>query len=98
VRQLYDRVAGLLRELLGDRLGGDRLGSSPGRRLILVTHGGPIRVAQAYLAGLGAGEMAWPHCAQWLDPGGVAGGDGAQSGPADDEFVKCSRKAKFICM
>jgi probable phosphoglycerate mutase len=51
VRQLYDRVTGLLSELLS---------SSPGRRLILVTHGGPIRVARAYLAGLGAGEMTWP--------------------------------------
>jgi broad specificity phosphatase PhoE len=51
VRQLYDRVTGLLSELLS---------SSPGRRLILVTHGGPIRVARAYLAGLGAAEMTWP--------------------------------------
>lgn len=51
VRQLYDRVTGLLTELLG---------SSPGRRLILVTHGGPVRVARAYLAGLGPAEMTWP--------------------------------------
>jgi probable phosphoglycerate mutase len=51
VRQLYDRVTGLLSELLG---------GSPGRRIILVTHGGPIRVACAYRAGLGAGEMTWP--------------------------------------
>jgi broad specificity phosphatase PhoE len=35
------------------------LGSTPGRRLILVTHGGPIRVAGAYLAGLGPAEMTW---------------------------------------
>ena len=52
VRQLYDRVTGLLSELLG---------SSPGRSLILVTHGGPIRVARAYLAGLGVAEMTWPN-------------------------------------
>jgi broad specificity phosphatase PhoE len=56
VRQLYDRVTSLLRDLLhGDLL----LGSTPGRRLILVTHGGPIRVAGAYLAGLGPAEMTW---------------------------------------
>jgi broad specificity phosphatase PhoE len=55
VRQLYDRVTGLLRDLPH----GDLLGSTPGRRLILVTHGGPIGVAGAYLAGLGAVEMTW---------------------------------------
>jgi broad specificity phosphatase PhoE len=54
VRQLYDRVTGLLRDLLR----GDLLGSTP-PRLILVTHGGPIRVAGACLAGLGAAEMTW---------------------------------------
>jgi probable phosphoglycerate mutase len=52
VRQLYDRVTGLLSELVS---------TSPGRRIILVTHGGPIRVARAYLAGVGAGEMTWPN-------------------------------------
>jgi 2,3-bisphosphoglycerate-dependent phosphoglycerate mutase len=51
VRQLYDRVTGLLSDLLS---------CSPGGRLILVTHGGPIRVARAYLAGLSAAEMPWP--------------------------------------
>ena len=51
VRQLYERVTGLLSELLS---------SSPGGRLILVTHGGPIRVARAYRAGRGIGEMTWP--------------------------------------
>jgi broad specificity phosphatase PhoE len=51
VRQLYERVTGLLSELLS---------SSPGRRIILVTHGGPIRVALGYRAGLGVGEMTWP--------------------------------------
>jgi broad specificity phosphatase PhoE len=55
VRQLYDRVTGLLRDLLH----GDLLGSPASRRLILVTHGGPIRVAGAYLAGLGPAEMTW---------------------------------------
>jgi hypothetical protein len=42
-----------------DLLHGDLLGSTLGRRLILVTHGGPIRVAGAYLAGRGAAEMTW---------------------------------------
>jgi 2,3-bisphosphoglycerate-dependent phosphoglycerate mutase len=51
VRQLYDRVTGLLSELLS---------TSPGRRIILVTHGGPIRVAHAYRVGVGVGEMTWP--------------------------------------
>jgi alpha-ribazole phosphatase len=50
VRQLYDRVTSLLGELLS---------SSPGRRIIVVTHGGPIRVARAYRAGLGVKEMTW---------------------------------------
>jgi 2,3-bisphosphoglycerate-dependent phosphoglycerate mutase len=51
VRQLYERITSLLSELLS---------SSPDRRIILVTHGGPIRVACAYRAGLGVGEMTWP--------------------------------------
>ena len=60
VRQLYYRVTGLLADLLhADLLHGDLLASSPGRRLILVTHGGPVRVARAYLAGLGPAEMTW---------------------------------------
>jgi broad specificity phosphatase PhoE len=50
VRQLYDRVISVLGELLS---------SSPGRRIIVVTHGGPIRVARAYRAGLGVEEMTW---------------------------------------
>ncbi len=49
VRQLYDRVTGLLDDLL----------RPPARRLILVTHGGPVRVARAYLAGLGPADMTW---------------------------------------
>ena len=51
VRQLFERITSLLSELLS---------SSPDRRIILVTHGGPIRVACAYRAGLGVGEMTWP--------------------------------------
>jgi 2,3-bisphosphoglycerate-dependent phosphoglycerate mutase len=51
LRQLHERICGLLGELLTD---------GPDRRIVLVTHGGPVRVARAYLAGLGAGKMPWP--------------------------------------
>jgi broad specificity phosphatase PhoE len=52
LRQLYTRVTGLLGALLAE----------PGeRRLVLVTHGGPVRVTQAWLAGLGPAQMPWPQ-------------------------------------
>ena len=51
IRELYARVTGLLGELAA---------SVPDGRIVLVTHGGPVRVARAYLAGLGAAEMPWP--------------------------------------
>ena len=49
VCQLYGRIAGLLAELL----------AVPGQRIVLVTHGGPVRVARACLAGLPAAGMPW---------------------------------------
>jgi len=51
IRELYARVTGLLGELAASDTGG---------RIVLVTHGGPVRVARAYLAGLDAAEMPWP--------------------------------------
>lgn len=51
IRELYQRVTGLLAELAA---------SLPDGRIVLVTHGGPVRVARAYLAGLSAAAMSWP--------------------------------------
>lgn len=51
IRELYERVAGLLGELLA---------STPDGRIVLVTHGGVVRVAGARLAGLGPAGMPWP--------------------------------------
>jgi broad specificity phosphatase PhoE len=52
LRQLYTRVTGLLSALLAD---------PGGRRVVLVTHGGPVRVTQAWLAGLTPDQMPWPQ-------------------------------------
>jgi probable phosphoglycerate mutase len=51
LRQLYDRVTRLLCGLLEE---------SQDRRIVLVSHGGPVRVTQAWLAGLGPAQMSWP--------------------------------------
>jgi 2,3-bisphosphoglycerate-dependent phosphoglycerate mutase len=51
IRELYRRVTDLLGELAA---------SVPDGRIVLVTHGGPVRVARAYLAGLGPAAMGWP--------------------------------------
>jgi probable phosphoglycerate mutase len=51
IRQLYERVAGLLEDLLA---------STPDSRIVLVTHGGVVRVIQALVAGLGPAGMPWP--------------------------------------
>jgi broad specificity phosphatase PhoE len=50
VRDLHDRVATTL-----DRL----LDTSPHRPLVVVAHGGSIRVARAYFAGVPLSGMAW---------------------------------------
>jgi probable phosphoglycerate mutase len=88
VRQLYERVTGLLSELLS---------SSAGRRIILVTHGGPIRVARAYRAGLGVGEMTWPavpngsivavSCTEAGLPGAHRTGRSSRSAPASSDRI-----------
>jgi broad specificity phosphatase PhoE len=78
VRQLYERVTGLLSELLS---------SSPGRRIILVTHGGPIRVALGYRAGLGVGEMTWPV----VPNGSVVAVSSAEAGLAGPQWAAPGR-------
>ena len=51
VRQLYERVGGVLDDLLA---------SAPDSRIVLVTHGGVVRVTLARLAGFGPAKMPWP--------------------------------------
>ena len=52
VRQLYARLADCVNELLSDHPDGD---------LVLVCHGGVVRVVLAWLDGIGPEEMAWPE-------------------------------------
>jgi probable phosphoglycerate mutase len=54
IRDLYQRVAALLDDLSG-RPSADRL--------VVVTHGGVIRVAMAYAAALSVTNMPWPSLA-----------------------------------
>jgi probable phosphoglycerate mutase len=49
VRELYQRVAGLL----------DELRSGPHRKIVCVTHGGVVRVALAHAAGIAPEAMGW---------------------------------------
>jgi 2,3-bisphosphoglycerate-dependent phosphoglycerate mutase len=51
IRQLYTRLAVCVNELLSDHPNGD---------LVLVGHGGVVRVVLAWLDGVGPEEMAWP--------------------------------------
>jgi broad specificity phosphatase PhoE len=50
VRDLYLRTAGFLDDLLEGNEGGD---------VVVVSHGGTIRVALAYLDGIGVDQMSW---------------------------------------
>ena len=52
IRQLYARLANCVNELLFDHPDGD---------LVLVCHGGVVRVVLAWLDGIGPEEMAWPE-------------------------------------
>jgi broad specificity phosphatase PhoE len=59
LREMYDRVSAFVDELKMAAPDGDAL---------VVTHGGVIRVAQAYCAGIGAEAMAWgpvPNASVW---------------------------------
>lgn len=75
LRQFYERIRGLL---------GDLLSTRPARRVVLVTHGGPVRIARACLAGHGAGEMRWPP---------VLNGSVLEIGP--DDMALAVRKGIF---
>ena len=57
VRDLYQRAAGFAEELAAahDEDGGDQAGD-----VVVVAHGGTLRVLEAYLTGVPVGQMAWP--------------------------------------
>lgn len=63
VRQFYRRVTGLLALVCAGRWPDGLLSPgtvrSGGRPVVLVTHGGVVRVTRAWLAGLGPAEMVW---------------------------------------
>jgi broad specificity phosphatase PhoE len=50
VADMYARVGGFLRQVLA---------AHPGQDIVLVTHGGPVRVAVAWLRGLGPQRVEW---------------------------------------
>jgi 2,3-bisphosphoglycerate-dependent phosphoglycerate mutase len=52
VRQFYTRLTACVNELLSDHQDGD---------LVLVCHGGVVRVVLAWVDGIGPEEMAWPE-------------------------------------
>jgi 2,3-bisphosphoglycerate-dependent phosphoglycerate mutase len=54
VRQFYARLTVCVNEMLNDQPDGD---------LVLVGHGGVVRVVLAWLDGVGPDEMAWPEVA-----------------------------------
>ena len=57
VRDLYQRAAGFAEELaaVSQRRRGDQAGD-----VVVVAHGGTLRVLEAYLTGVPVGQMAWP--------------------------------------
>ncbi|HJZ07748.1 MAG TPA: histidine phosphatase family protein, partial [Trebonia sp.] len=57
VRDLYQRAAGFAEELAAahDEDGDDQAGD-----VVVVAHGGTLRVLEAYLTGVPVGQMAWP--------------------------------------
>jgi len=56
VRDLYQRAAGFAEELAAvHREGGDQAGD-----VVVVAHGGTLRVLEAYLTGVPVEQMAWP--------------------------------------
>jgi len=52
LREVYDRIAGLLEEMAAD---------PPAECYVLVSHGGPIRMARAYFAGEPVDSILWAH-------------------------------------
>lgn len=61
LRQLYVRITSLLAHLLDGSWAADSQQTPGDGPVVLVTHGGPVRVAQAWLAGLGPDGMTWPQ-------------------------------------
>jgi broad specificity phosphatase PhoE len=55
VRDLYQRAAGFAEELAAARDEDDQGGD-----VVVVAHGGTLRVLEAYLTGVPVGQMAWP--------------------------------------
>ena len=55
VRDLYQRAAGFAEELAAASDEHDQAGD-----VVVVAHGGTLRVLEAYLTGVPAGQMAWP--------------------------------------
>jgi len=57
VRDLYHRACSCLAELLEENIDGD---------IVVVCHGGVVRVALAWLDGVGPEDMAWPEVANGM--------------------------------
>ena len=55
VRDLYERAAGFAEELAAARDEDDQAGD-----VVVVAHGGTLRVLEAYLTGVPVEQMAWP--------------------------------------
>ena len=55
VRDLYQRAAGFAEELAAAHEDDDQAGD-----VVVVAHGGTLRVLEAYLTGVPAGQMGWP--------------------------------------
>jgi broad specificity phosphatase PhoE len=57
VRDLYQRAAGFAEELAAAR---DEDGDDQAGDVVVVAHGGTLRVLEACLTGVPVGQMAWP--------------------------------------
>lgn len=61
IRQLYRRSSRFVEKLLAELADSSATSSSPtSGEVVLVTHGGVIRVLAAWVAGLGPDDMEWP--------------------------------------
>lgn len=60
VRDLYQRAAGFAEELAADRDAAPAGGDDRAGDVVVVAHGGTLRVLEAYLTGVPVEQMAWP--------------------------------------
>ena len=60
VRDLYQRAAGFAEELAAACDAALNEGDDQAGDVVVVAHGGTLRVLEAYLTGVPAGQMAWP--------------------------------------